>query len=133
MIEMLKGVVNKGTAIRLRGEYYNIHAEIAAKTGTTQNQSDGWFMGITPNLVAGVWTGAEDRAAHFDGINLGQGANMALPIWGIFMNKVYKDGTLGVTQDDLFEKPADYAGDFDCIDVQDGTDSDETEVPEEIM
>ncbi len=133
MIEMLKGVVNKGTAIRLRGEYYNIHAEIAAKTGTTQNQSDGWFMGITPNLVAGVWTGAEDRAAHFDGINLGQGANMALPIWGIFMNKVYKDGTLGVTQDDLFEKPADYAGDFDCVDVQDGTDSDETEVPEEIM
>lgn len=125
MLEMLQGVVKKGTAVRLWADSYpyKIHAEIAAKTGTTQNQSDGWFMGITPNLVAGVWTGAEDRSTHFDGISLGQGANMALPIWALFMNKVYEDGTLGITKEDKFEKPADYAGESDCIDISDSSDS----------
>jgi penicillin-binding protein 1A len=125
MLEMLQGVVKRGTAVRLWSENYpyQINAEIAAKTGTTQNQSDGWFMGITPNLVAGVWTGAEDRATHFDGISLGQGANMALPIWALFMNKVYEDGTLGITKEDRFEKPADYAGESDCIDISDTSES----------
>jgi len=65
--------------------------DIAGKTGTTQNHSDGWFMGYTPDLVAGVWVGAESPKVHFRTIGLGQGANMALPIWGRFMNKVYKD------------------------------------------
>lgn len=117
MIDMLKGVANKGTAVRLRNDTYQIFSEVAAKTGTTQNQSDGWFIGITPNLVSGVWTGAEDRATHFDGLSLGQGANMALPIWAIFMNKVYNDGTLGVTREDVFEKPADFIDLPDCADI----------------
>ncbi|MFH1937517.1 MAG: transglycosylase domain-containing protein [Bacteroidota bacterium] len=90
MIEMLKGVVESGTSMRLRFKY-GFTNEIAGKTGTTQNQSDGWFMGITPGLVTGIWVGCEDRAAHFRTLNLGQGANMALPIWAIFMNKVYAD------------------------------------------
>ncbi len=90
MIEMLKGVVEYGTSVRLRYKY-GFTNEIAGKTGTTQNQSDGWFMGITPNLVTGIWVGCEDRAAHFRTLTLGQGANMALPIWAIYMQKVYAD------------------------------------------
>ena len=90
MIELLKGVVESGTSIRLRYKY-GFTNEIAGKTGTTQNQSDGWFMGITPDLVTGIWVGCEDRAAHFRTLTLGQGANMALPIWAIYMNKVYAD------------------------------------------
>jgi penicillin-binding protein 1A len=117
MIEMLKGVANRGTATRLRNDTYKIYSEIAAKTGTTQNQSDGWFMGITPNLVAGVWTGAEERSIHFDGITLGQGANMALPIWGLFMNKVYNNGELGITRADKFIKPDGFNVNFDCVDI----------------
>ena len=68
---------------------------IAGKTGTTQNQSDGWFMGMVPNLVTGVWVGAEDRATHFETIAYGQGATMALPIWGMFMKKCYENDVLG--------------------------------------
>jgi penicillin-binding protein 1A len=132
MLKMLEGVVNNGTGVRIRGEKYQIFSEVAGKTGTSQNQSDGWFMGITPNLVSGVWTGAEDRAAHFDGITLGQGANMALPIWAVFMNKVYNDGSLGVTREDVFEKPADYSGDIKCVDILDSNNHDEMEVPDEI-
>lgn len=90
MIEMLKGVVEYGTSVRLRYKY-GFTNEIAGKTGTTQNQSDGWFMGITPDLVTGVWIGCEDRAAHFRTLALGQGANMALPVWAIYMQKVYAD------------------------------------------
>lgn len=121
MLNMLEGVYQKGTAVRLWSDNYpyKIHAQIAAKTGTTQNQSDGWFMGVTPKLVAGVWTGAEDRSVHFDGIFLGQGANMALPIWALFINKVYDDGTLGISKNDKFEKPADFQDDLDCIDISD--------------
>ena len=90
MIEMLKGVVEYGTSVRLKYKY-GFTNEIAGKTGTTQNQSDGWFMGITPDLVTGVWVGCEDRAAHFRTLTLGQGANMALPVWAIYMQKVYAD------------------------------------------
>ncbi len=119
MLELLKGVYRQGTAVRLRSENhpYKIHAEIAAKTGTTQNQSDGWFMGVTPNLVTGVWTGAEDRATHFDGIYYGQGANMALPIWGLYMNKVYNDSTLNIYKSDKFERPSGFNKVFNCIDL----------------
>ncbi|MEM6321283.1 MAG: transglycosylase domain-containing protein [Bacteroidota bacterium] len=87
---MLQSVVDSGTARRLRYQYH-LRNHIAGKTGTTQNHSDGWFMGYTPHLVAGVWVGAESPKVHFRTIHLGQGANMALPIWGRFMNKVYKD------------------------------------------
>ena len=80
MIRMLEAVVNGGTGSRLR-HTYGFKNQIGGKTGTTQNHSDGWFMGVTPNLVTGVWTGCEDRAAHFRSIHLGQGANMALPVF----------------------------------------------------
>jgi penicillin-binding protein 1A len=100
MVRLLQGVVdgvysptakNKmGTGIRLR-RTYGFKNEIGGKTGTTQNQSDGWFMGITPNLVTGVWTGCEDRSVHFRDIKNGQGANMALPIFAEFMQRVYAD------------------------------------------
>lgn len=121
MLNMLEGVYKQGTAVRLWSDSYpyKIKAQIAAKTGTTQNQSDGWFIGITPNLVSGVWTGAEDRDVHFEGITLGQGANMALPIWAIFMNKIYEDGTLGISKNDRFEKPSVYMENVNCVDISD--------------
>jgi penicillin-binding protein 1A len=77
---------------------------MAGKTGTTQNQSDGWFVGITPALVSGCWVGCEDRSVHFRTVNLGQGANMALPIWAYYMQKVYDDPELAVDKGD-FEAP----------------------------
>ncbi len=103
MTNLLQGVVQKGTGVRLRFTY-NLYNPMGGKTGTTQNHSDGWFMGITPELVSGVWTGAEDRSIHFEGIRQGQGANMALPIWALYMQKVYADKSIGLTQGD-FEKP----------------------------
>jgi len=103
MLELMKGVVQSGTGIRLRIKY-QFDNPIAGKTGTTQNQSDGWFIGITPELTTGVWVGAEDRSVHFRSLKLGQGANMALPVWAIYMKKVYDDPTLGITKGD-FEKP----------------------------
>lgn len=127
MLSMLEGVYRRGTATRLWTDSYpyQIDAQIGAKTGTTQNQSDGWFMGVTPNLVSGVWTGAEDRDIHFDGIFLGQGANMALPIWGLYMNKIYNDSTLGIYKSDKFEVPADFNLKFDCDDIMDPSESNE--------
>lgn len=98
MIRLMQGVVETGTGIRLRFRYGFRH-EIAGKTGTTQNNSDGWFIGIVPQLTAGVWVGCEDRSAHFRTITLGQGANMALPIWALFMQKVYDDPELDITKD----------------------------------
>ena len=113
MLELMKGVVESGTGIRLRYKY-GFNNPVAGKTGTTQNQSDGWFMGITPDLVTGIWVGADDRSVHFRSITLGQGANMALPIWALYMQKVYADPSLGVSQGD-FEKPLrDLSIEFDC-------------------
>ncbi|MBE9469543.1 MAG: transglycosylase domain-containing protein [Bacteroidetes bacterium] len=112
MLNLMESVVQHGTSIRLRFKY-NLMNEIAAKTGTTNNQSDGWFMGITPNLVSGVWVGGEERSIHFDGIHYGQGANMALPIWALYMQKIYAD-SLGVSIDDKFEKPVGFSTDLDC-------------------
>jgi penicillin-binding protein 1A len=103
MLELMKGVVESGTGRRLRFRY-NLTNPIAGKTGTTQNNSDGWFIGITPDLVTGVWVGAEDRGIRFRSIALGQGANMALPIWGLFMQRVYNDPSLQVSKED-FEAP----------------------------
>jgi penicillin-binding protein 1A len=112
VIELMKGVVEGGTATRLRGRY-GLTNPIAGKTGTTQNNSDGWFMGLTPELVTGVWVGCEDRAAHFRSTALGQGANMALPIWGLYMQKVYADKKLNVSKSD-FERPAKLDVEIDC-------------------
>ena len=90
MLNLMMGVVREGSGRRLRFKYQLLN-EIAGKTGTTDNYSDGWFMGITPDLVSGVWVGGEVRSIHFDGLRLGQGANMALPIYGLYMQKVYND------------------------------------------
>ena len=113
MVNLLEGVVNGGTAYRLR-TIYRFTAEIGGKTGTTQNQSDGWFMGITPKLTGGIWVGGEDRSVHFDELALGSGTNMALPIWAIYMNKVYNDSTLNITQEDRFEAPPNFNINLDC-------------------
>lgn len=114
MIELMKGVVQSGTGIRLRSSY-GFTNPIAGKTGTTQKQSDGYFMGITPDLTTGVWVGAEDRSVHFRSTNLGQGSHTALPIWAKYMRKVYDDPTLNVSKGD-FPKPTTPGLDlnFDC-------------------
>jgi penicillin-binding protein 1A len=103
MLELMKGVVDYGTGIRLKLKY-EFENPIAGKTGTTNNHSDGWFMGITPELTTGIWVGNEDRSVHFRSLSLGQGANMALPIWAIYMKKVYADSTINLSMED-FEPP----------------------------
>ncbi|HHG85559.1 MAG TPA: PBP1A family penicillin-binding protein [Bacteroidetes bacterium] len=99
MIRMLQGVVDhlRGTAHRLRARY-KFKNQIGGKTGTTQNNSDGWFMGVTPDLVSGVWVGCDDRRVRFRSTRYGQGANMALPIWAIYMKYVYADGDISLPQ-----------------------------------
>ncbi len=117
MVDLMKGVTEYGTAsgeLGRRGVPKGV--EIAGKTGTTQNNSDGWFMGITPYLATGVWVGWEDRATHFRGTGEGQGAKMALPIWAIYMKKVWADKSLGITLEDKFVKPSNWTG--SCSDLQ---------------
>jgi penicillin-binding protein 1A len=113
MVNLMQGVVNQGTAGRLRSRY-QLRGEIAGKTGTTNDNADGWFIGYTPTLTAGVWVGAEDRQVHFQSLALGSGSNMALPIWGIFMKKVLADGTLGISENDRFMEPAGMTLDLGC-------------------
>lgn len=131
IIDLLKGVTNAGSGIRLRSTYtsagkvatgfpYSFTNPIAGKTGTTQNQSDGWFMGMVPNLVTGVWTGGEDRATHFKGIIKGQGATMALPSWAIFMRKCYADKSLNISKDD-FERPENVTINLNCSGTSENT------------
>ncbi len=108
MLYMLRSVVDGGTAGRVRYGY-DITAQMGGKTGTTQNNSDGWYMGFTPSLVAGCWVGGEDRSIHFDKMDEGQGAAMALPIYGLFMKKVYADKKLGYSQSETFDVPKEYA------------------------
>ncbi|MBQ2150246.1 MAG: transglycosylase domain-containing protein [Bacteroidales bacterium] len=119
MVNLMKGVVEEGTAQRLRSRY-NLTGEMAGKTGTTNDNSDGWFIGYTPTIVAGCWTGCEDRQVHFQSTALGQGANASLPTWAIFMKKVWADGTLGVTRDDKFSAPAGMEGSDGCEGGGDG-------------
>lgn len=107
MIDMLKAVIDEGTGRRIRFRY-NIKAEMGGKTGTTNDNSDGWFMGFTPSLVIGCWVGGDDRDIHFNTMQYGQGASAALPIYGLFMNKVYKDSKLGYSQDEKFDIPEDF-------------------------
>jgi penicillin-binding protein 1A len=128
MIDLMKGVTEGGSGIRLRGSGsvnnqvykdvvtgypYNFTNPIAGKTGTTQNQSDGWFMGMVPNLVTGVWVGGEDRATHFKGIAYGQGASMALPIWALYMRQNYQNPELGISVED-FEAPEELSIRVNC-------------------
>jgi len=117
MLQLMQGVVNYGTGIRLKYKY-GFDNPIAGKTGTTQNQSDGWFMGITPDLVSGVWVGCEDRSAHFRTLALGQGANTALPIWALYMQQVYADPALHITKRDFDPPKKPMSVDFDCGDEE---------------
>ena len=133
-VNLLEGVTKFGSGARLRhdipedernpvyrdvvtGYPYKFENAIAGKTGTTQNQSDGWFMGMVPNLVTGVWVGAEDRATHFETIAYGQGATMALPIWGLFMKKCYENESLGISVED-FLPPEELNIPIDCESIK---------------
>lgn len=136
---LLEGVTQSGSGARLRsvgvdkyntmykevmtGYPYALTNPIAGKTGTTQNQSDGWFMGMVPNLVTGVWVGGEERATHFKTITYGQGATMALPIWGLYMKKCYADKDLEVSKAE-FERPANLTINVDCNKIDENTSSD---------
>ncbi|MBN2486636.1 MAG: transglycosylase domain-containing protein [Bacteroidales bacterium] len=113
MLNLMQGVVDFGTAARLRYKY-QFTADIAGKTGTTNNHSDGWFIGIAPKLVAGAWVGAEDRSVHFNNLAMGSGTSMALPVWAEFMQRVYADSSLGILQSDVFEKPLNISLDLNC-------------------
>jgi penicillin-binding protein 1A len=121
MLFMLKAVVDGGTGSRLRFRY-NITAEMGGKTGTTNNNSDAWFMGVAPRLVSGCWVGGDDRDIHFDNMQMGQGAAMALPIYAKYITKVYADPQLGYSQDEHFDFPENYDP---CALVDDDEDSDE--------
>lgn len=122
MTNLLQNVVKIGSGRRLTfnfgrfQEYAGFKAPFAGKTGTTQDQGDGWFVGFTPELVAGTWTGANYARIHFDDLNLGQGANMALPVFGRFFKQVFADSTLNYTQDFQFEKPEGFNMNLDCND-----------------
>jgi penicillin-binding protein 1A len=117
MINLLEAVVNFGTGYNLRGKF-NFTMPIAGKTGTTQNHSDGWFMGVTPDLVSGAWVGGEDRSVHFENLAQGSGSSMALPIWALYMRKVYGDRTLNISKGE-FEAPSEFNIKLNCKDVDD--------------
>jgi penicillin-binding protein 1A len=127
MLYLMRGAVEDpgGTAGRLRQYGITEGNEIAAKTGTTSNYSDGWFMGMTQHLVSGVWVGGEDRSIHFRTIALGQGGRMAMPAWGLFMQKVYNDPTLTEYRKEPFNKPENYVRDCGGF----ATDSTDTYIP----
>jgi len=118
MVNLLQGVVQTGSGIRLRREPYLLMNQIGGKTGTTQEQSDAWFMGVMPNLVGGVWCGWEDRSIHFESLAEGQGANVALPILGRFLKKVYNDPEFGIMETDEFERPSGFNVELDCDKVK---------------
>ncbi|PZD77425.1 penicillin-binding protein 1A [Mesonia sp. K7] len=145
-ISLMEGVTQSGSGQRLKttwspgyyknlvtGHPYGFTNAIAGKTGTTQNQSDGWFMGIVPNLTTGVWVGAEDRSVHFPGITYGQGATMALPIWGTYMKKVYADGDLDVSKEN-FERPEELSIIVNCEEYEatEGEGGEDSQISEEI-
>ena len=136
-VNLLQGVTRAGSGARLRhaglektnyvykkvitGYPYVFENQIAGKTGTTQNQSDGWFMGMVPNLATGVWVGGEDRAVHFKSIAFGQGATMALPIWGVYMKKLYENVALGISVED-FTAPENLSISIECEELnEEGT------------
>ena len=109
MLYMLQNVINNGTARALRGAY-GLTAEMGGKTGTTNSNSDTWFVGFTPNLVTGIWIGGEERYIHFNNMAYGQGAKASLPVFGLFMKKIFNDPKLpAYTQSLQFEFPAEYS------------------------
>ncbi|REH56226.1 penicillin-binding protein 1A [Tenacibaculum gallaicum] len=141
ILDLMQGVTRLGSGARLRSTWtsagdaatgfpYKFTNPIAGKTGTTQNQSDGWFMGIVPNLATGVWTGGEDRATHFAGLKYGQGATMSLPTWAIFMRKCYEDKTLEVSKGS-FEKPKNISINLDCSKTEETKEGEEETAPDD--
>ena len=117
MISLLQGVVDQGTARRLRGPSYRLTCQMGGKTGTTQNQSDGWFMAVMPHLVAGVWVGGEERGIHFNSMSIGQASNAAIPVFGRFILKVFDDASvMGVRPEDVFDRPQVINFSLDCSD-----------------
>lgn len=122
MLDMMKAVIDQGTGRRLRSKY-GLTAQIAGKTGTTQRNSDGWFMGVVPRLVSGCWVGGENPNIHFNNMTYGQGAAMALPIWALYMKKVYADRSLGYSQNETFDIPEDFDYCGFGIDFELGVDS----------
>ncbi len=117
MLDLLQAVVLNGSGNRIR-RVYNLMNQIGGKTGTTQNHANGWFMGVTPDLVGGVWSGWEDQAIHFETLGEGQGANMALPIFALFLKKVYADPQFGILEANEFERPANFRIELDCEKVK---------------
>ncbi len=113
MIYMLRSVIDEGTGGRIR-RVYGLNMPMGGKTGTTNNNSDGWFMGFTPKLVSGVWVGGEERSIRFDHIAQGQGAAMALPIWALYMKKVLANKELGYSENDNFDVPTEWNAEIDC-------------------
>ena len=126
MLVMLRSVINEGTGGRVRSRYH-IKADMGGKTGTTNGNSDAWFMGFTPSLVSGCWVGGEERDIHFDNIREGQGAAAALPIWANYMKKVFADKSLGYSEEEEFELPEGYdpCGDVEYSSQNDGLDNGE--------
>jgi penicillin-binding protein 1A len=120
MLDLLQGVVNIGSGIGLRYTY-QLTNQIGGKTGTTQNHGNGWFMGVTPNLVAGVWSGWEDQSIHFNTLGEGQGATIALPIFALFLKKIYADPQFGIMEADIFERPAGFNMELNCDKLQKAT------------
>ena len=124
MLYMLRAVIDGGTGGRLRFRY-GFTGEMGGKTGTTNNNSDAWFMGLTPKLVSGVWVGGDDRDIHFDSMAMGQGATMALPVFALYMQRVYGDSRLGYSQADVFDVPAGFnpceTDDSELTEVDEGT------------
>ena len=141
VLDLLQGVTLFGSGVRLRtggkrkgyitGYPYKFTNPIVGKTGTTQNHTDGWFMGVVPNLATGVWTGGEDNAIHFKGIGKGQGATMSLPSWALFMKKCYADKKLNISRE-KFEKPEKITIQLDCNDKVKDLDEEESEEPKVI-
>ncbi|MCT8339407.1 transglycosylase domain-containing protein [Flavobacteriaceae bacterium TK19130] len=142
-VKLMEGVVASGSGSRLRGTWrgghmykevitgypYDFKNPIAGKTGTTQNNSDGWFMGMVPNLVTGVWVGGEDRSVHFNSTSYGQGATMALPIWAVYMKKCYADEELNVSKEE-FKRPKKISIITDCSEYK-PENTGEEEIPDE--
>jgi len=119
MIYMLQGVIDGGTGSRIRTRF-GLTMPMGGKTGTTQNNSDGWFIGFTPSLASGVWVGGEERSIHFDRMSEGQGASMALPIWALYMKKVLADSTLNYSPGENFEIPSWFNPNAGCEDSSNG-------------
>ncbi|MBQ9355682.1 MAG: penicillin-binding protein [Prevotella sp.] len=141
MIYLLRGVVDGGTGSRIRRAPYNITAPMGGKSGTTNSNSDGWFMGITPKLVSGCWVGGDDRDIHFESMAYAQGAAAALPVFALYMNKIYGDSSLGITQQDQFDltpgfdpcQGEEFLGEADFAEGDEGEVDDFVEVEEYIQ